>query len=109
MERLTQEFIENLGSLESIEDVESSIINEVDQCKTSLQEKGYSFNTEEYTDELEGGQVILTKDASEIRYIDELVHIKRGVVSDEWVARTNDLDCFDEIKDRVEVLLFKFD
>lgn len=108
MEQRTREFLNRIKSFKSKEEVESASINEVDQCKMSLQGKGYTFNTVEHTDELAGGQSILNRDLEETRYMEEIAHIKRGIIS-EWIAITGDQDRFNEIRDQVNDILFNLE
>lgn len=105
MEQSTREFLELLSSLESKQEVVSNVINEVDRCKMSLQDKGYRFYAEEHTDDLVGGQGIRNRDLEETRYMDEIAHIKRGVTS-EWVARLDGQARFNEIRDQVDDIIF---
>lgn len=108
MEQQTKEFIENLRSLKSEEEVESTVLDEVAKCKSSLKDKGYKFYEVEHTDELAGGQGILNKDVNENQYMEELAHIKRGI-TDEWVHHVDDQVRFDEIRDAVMDVLFKLE
>lgn len=108
MEQQTKEFIEKLASLGSKEEVESTVLDEAAQCKSSLQDKGYKFNEVEHTDELAGGQGILNKDVNETQYMEELAHIKRGI-TDEWVHHVDDPVRFNDIRDAVMDVLFNLE
>ena len=106
MEQQTKELIEKLSSLGSKEEVESTVLNEVGRCKKSLQERHYKFDLVDYPDELSPGQAIINKDVNETRYMEELVHIKRGI-TDEWVHHVDDHFRFNEIRNAVMDVLFK--
>ncbi len=109
MEQRTGEFIAHLRSIESREDLEVTVIEEVDQCKSSLQDKGYRFYKVERTDELAGGQGILGKDVSETRYMEEIGHIKRGLTEDSWVQSVDEPVRFKDITDAVMDIVFKLE
>ncbi len=108
MERRTRQFIDGLSELESRDELVNQVIDEVDSHKQALQAQGYRFNTEEHTDELEGGQRIMAADTGDIAYLDEIAHIKKGITS-EWVSRLDDLQRFDEIRHQVDDILFEFE
>ncbi len=108
MEQRTKELIERLRSLETREEVESTIIDEVSRCKSSLKNKNYKFNTENRTDELIRGQGIQGRDVGETRYLEEIVYVKEGI-NGGWVDKINERTRFKKICDEVEEILFKFD
>lgn len=109
MEQRTRELIDHLKSIESKEELESTVIEEVAHCKSSLRDKGYRFYKVERTDELAGGQGILGKDVSETRYMEEIGHIKRGVAGNGWVQHIDEPVRYKEITDAVVDILFKLE
>lgn len=109
MEQRTRALIERLKSLESKEQLEAVVIEEVAQCKSSLQSKGYRFYEKDRTDEIAGGQGIMGKDVSEIRYMEEIGHIKRGLTENSWVQSIDEPARFDEIRDDVMDIVFKLE
>lgn len=109
MEQRTRELIDHLKSIESKEELESTVIEEVAHCKSSLQDKGYRFYEVERTDELAGGQGILGKDVSETRYMEEIGHIKRGLTEDSWVQSIDEPVRFKDITDAIMDIVFKLE
>lgn len=109
MEQRTSALIERLKSLESKEQLETEVIEEVAQCKSSLQAKGYRFYEEDRTDEIAGGQGILGKDVSETRYMEEIGHIKRGLTEDSWVQSIDEPVRFNDIRDAVMDVQFNLE
>jgi len=108
MEQRTNQFIEGLLALESMDEILDQVNSEVESYKQSLIARGYRFNEEEYTDELVGGQRIMSSDASDITYLDEIAYIKRGLATG-WVSRLDDQQRFDEIRDRIEDIILPFE
>ena len=104
MVRRTLSFIEELKNLSGINEIIERVTVESELLKATLHELGYKVNTANH-DYLAEGQGILNKDVGFIEYYREFTHIKRGIITGEWVSVIDEQKRFDEIRNVIQDIL----